>query len=150
MLGGIHLDRTDLSPVRLPPEAAAGAPGWAKTKAAAWAKKKGVDGGGEAAATTTMPLMTVLQSTIEHSVPDWVEQARRLGGLLIGVGSQAGRPISLSAEWRAIADQALAAEGKIDARRLRTTRAGAKSVLKGSQTSTLVMSIKRWRLKKPS
>ena len=55
-----------------------------------------------------MPIMKLLHSTIEHSVPDWVEQGRRLGGLLIGVGSQAGRPLSLAHEWAAIADEALA------------------------------------------
>ena len=58
-----------------------------------------------------MPVMSVLRSTIEHSVPDWVEQARRLGGLLIGVGSQAGRPISLAHEWAPIAREALASAG---------------------------------------
>ena len=41
-------------------------------------------------------------------MPDWVEQARRLGGLLIGVGSQAGRPISLAHEWAPIAEEVLA------------------------------------------
>ena len=40
-----------------------------------------------------MPVLQLFQSTIEHAVPDWIEQARRLGGLLIGVGSQAGRPL---------------------------------------------------------
>jgi aarF domain-containing kinase len=54
-----------------------------------------------------MPVMDVFRSTIEHAVPDWVEQARRLGGLLIGVGSQAGRPISLSHEWAPIAAEVL-------------------------------------------
>ena len=52
-----------------------------------------------------MALMSVLRSTIEHAVPDWIEQARRLGGLLIGVGSQAGRPISLAHEWAPIAEE---------------------------------------------
>lgn len=36
-------------------------------------------------------------------MPDWIEQSRRLGGLLIGVASQAGRPISLAKEWEPIA-----------------------------------------------
>ena len=54
-----------------------------------------------------MPVLSMFQSTIEHSVPDWVEQARRLGGLLIGVGSQTARPISLAQEWSSIAEQAL-------------------------------------------
>ena len=61
-------------------------------------------------------LMTLLQTTIEHSVPDWVEQARRLGGLLIGVSSQAGRPISLAHEWKPIAEEFLASadSGRIE------------------------------------
>jgi hypothetical protein len=50
-----------------------------------------------------MPVMKLLRSTIEQRVPDWVEQARRLGGLLIGVGSQTARPISLSKEWAPLA-----------------------------------------------
>ena len=51
-----------------------------------------------------MPIQRVLQQTFEHSVPDWIEQSRRLGGLLIGVASQCGRPISLAYEWRDIAE----------------------------------------------
>ena len=77
--------------------------------------------------TTTMPVMALLQQTIEHSVPDWVEQARRLGGLLIGVGSQAGRPLSLAAEWAPIAEEVLeghTAEGVALPRRLRTHLTG--------------------------
>jgi len=52
-------------------------------------------------------IMKVLTNTIETSVPDWVEQSRRLGGLLIGVASQAGRPISLAKEWEPIARKLL-------------------------------------------
>jgi len=52
-------------------------------------------------------ILTVLKSTKERSVPDWVNQARRLGGLLIGVSSQAARPISLANEWKTIAADAL-------------------------------------------
>lgn len=62
-------------------------------------------GGGE-----RMDVLTMLRSTLEHAVPDWVEQGRRLGGLLIGVGSQAARPISLSREWAPIAEEVLRAE----------------------------------------
>ena len=51
--------------------------------------------------------LQVLRQTLEHSVPDWIEQARRLGGLLIGVGSQAGRPLSLAHEWRPICEEVL-------------------------------------------
>lgn len=82
-LATFHLDRIDLSPVRA----------------------KGPDA-------PPMPIMTVLHSTIEHAVPDWVEQARRLGGLLIGVGSQAGRPISLAHEWAPIAREVLGGDGR--------------------------------------
>ena len=81
-----HLDRIDLSPVAAGPSGA------------------------------MVPLMTLLKATIEHAVPDWVEQARRLGGLLIGVGSQAGRPLSLAHEWRAIADETLRAHEHAGAR----------------------------------
>ena len=77
-LATFHLDRIDLSPVVV-----------------------SVARGG------TMPVLRLLQSTIEHAVPDWIEQARRLGGLLIGVGSQAGRPLSLAAEWAPIAEEVL-------------------------------------------
>lgn len=51
----------------------------------------------------TMSIQSVLQSTLETSVPDWIEQSRRLGGLLIGVASQAGRPVSLAKEWKPLA-----------------------------------------------
>lgn len=77
-----HLDRIDLSPVRVSATHAEG---------------------------KTMPIVDLLQSTIEHCVPDWVEQARRLGGLLIGVGSQTARPISLAHEWLPIAQRVLLA-----------------------------------------
>ena len=80
-----HLDRIDLSSVAIEP---------CKNNPA-----------GEA-----VPVMRLLQSTIEHSVPDWIEQVRRLGGLLIGVSSQTARPISLAHEWAPIARQALAAQ----------------------------------------
>ena len=82
-----HLDRIDLSPVRV------GAPEPGR-------------------AARTMPIMDLLQSTIEHAVPDWVEQGRRLGGLLIGVGSQTARPISLAHEWLPIARRVLLAVEK--------------------------------------
>ena len=97
-LATFHLDRIDLSPVVV-----------------------------SAARGGTMPVLRLLQSTIEHAVPDWIEQARRLGGLLIGVGSQAGRPLSLAAEWAPIADEVL--EGQTAAgvplpRRLKTHLTG--------------------------
>ena len=92
-----HLDRIDLSPVKIAAtatDAAKGATGGAP--------------GAVAAEAPTMPIMKLLQSTIELSVPDWVEQARRLGGLLIGVGSQTARPISLAREWAPIAREVIA------------------------------------------
>jgi hypothetical protein len=58
-------------------------------------------------------MVSVLQGTVEVSVPDWIEQSRRLGGLLIGVGSQMGRPISLAKEWEPIARQLLEEHGQL-------------------------------------
>jgi hypothetical protein len=52
-------------------------------------------------------IMRVLHGTVETSVPDWVEQSRRLGGLLIGVSNQAGRPMSLANAWAPLARQLL-------------------------------------------
>ena len=63
--------------------------------------------------------MAGLHLQVELCVPDWVEQGRRLGGLLIGVGSQAGRPISLAREWAPIAEEVLARGGAPNAGRLR-------------------------------
>ncbi|CAB9512182.1 ABC1 family protein MCP2 [Seminavis robusta] len=54
-----------------------------------------------------MNVLTVLETTIEQSVPDWVEQGRRLAGLLCGVSLQAGRPLSLAKEWHAIAEDVM-------------------------------------------
>jgi hypothetical protein len=78
-----HLDRIDLSAVDAAPTGSS--------------------------AKNMQPMIAVLQNTLEHEVPDWVEQGRRLGGLLIGVANQAGRPISLSREWAPIARRLLAA-----------------------------------------
>lgn len=60
-----------------------------------------LDGGEE------VEILDVLRTSRELSVPPWVEQGRRLGGLLQGVSAQAARPISLSKEWRPIAREAL-------------------------------------------
>lgn len=46
------------------------------------------------------PVLDLLGKSIERVTPDWIEQMKRIGCLLIGVSSQAGRPISLSKEWR--------------------------------------------------
>ena len=100
-----HLDRIDLSPVRLRSRAASGDAHLSSAGVATAASES-----------VTMPLMTLLHSTIEHSVPDWIEQARRLGGLLIGVGSQAGRPISLAHEWALIARECIDAGEDEDGR----------------------------------
>ena len=56
---------------------------------------------------TTVDMIEVLRSTRERAVPGFVEEGRRLGGLLMGVNAQAGRPISLAKEWRPIATRAL-------------------------------------------
>lgn len=52
-------------------------------------------------------LMELLRTTRERVVPSWVEEGRRLGGLLMGVSAQAARPMSLAKEWRPIAKEAL-------------------------------------------
>jgi predicted unusual protein kinase regulating ubiquinone biosynthesis (AarF/ABC1/UbiB family) len=49
----------------------------------------------------------MFRSVREVAVPLWVEESRRLGGLLMGVNAQAARPISLSKEWKPIAKEAL-------------------------------------------
>lgn len=51
-------------------------------------------------------IMKILETTRETRLPPWIEQGRRLGGLLIGTASQAARPISLSKEWKSIALEA--------------------------------------------
>jgi aarF domain-containing kinase len=105
-----HLDRIDLSPVRI------GARTLSElTLETTAGSNSSVDVAADSTATTparptavkTMPIIKLLQSTVELSVPDWVEQARRLGGLLIGVSSQTARPISLAREWSPIAERVL-------------------------------------------
>ena len=92
-----HLDRIDLSPVRI---ASTEDPGTSVRRSYLYRQGN---------MCRTMPIMQLLHSTIENSVPDWIEQARRLGGLLIGVSSQTARPVSLAREWSALAEQALVA-----------------------------------------
>ena len=55
----------------------------------------------------TVDTLELLRSTREKGVPKFVEEGRRLGGLLMGVSAQAARPISLSKEWRPIAERVL-------------------------------------------
>ena len=52
-------------------------------------------------------MIQVLSKSAERSVPDWVEQMKRIGGLLIGVASQSWRPISLSREWHSMAKECM-------------------------------------------
>jgi hypothetical protein len=59
-----------------------------------------------------MDILKLLGKSIERATPDWIQQMRRIGGLLIGVSSQAGRPISLSQEWRSIARQSMKEKSK--------------------------------------
>eukprot|EP00586_Coscinodiscus_wailesii_P020477 CAMPEP_0172505358 /NCGR_PEP_ID=MMETSP1066-20121228/185853_1 /TAXON_ID=671091 /ORGANISM="Coscinodiscus wailesii, Strain CCMP2513" /LENGTH=676 /DNA_ID=CAMNT_0013281935 /DNA_START=257 /DNA_END=2284 /DNA_ORIENTATION=- len=47
----------------------------------------------------TADVLEILRSVREIRVPDWVEQGRRLTGLLMGVSAQAGRPVRLAKEW---------------------------------------------------
>mmetsp|Transcript_10745 Transcript_10745/g.30207 ORF Transcript_10745/g.30207 Transcript_10745/m.30207 type:complete len:679 (-) Transcript_10745:62-2098(-) len=55
----------------------------------------------------TVDTLELLRSTREKAVPKFVEEGRRLGGLLMGVSAQAARPISLSKEWLPIAERVL-------------------------------------------
>jgi hypothetical protein len=55
----------------------------------------------------TIDVLEMLRGAREHKVPSWVEEGRRLGGLLQGVCVQAARPISLAKEWSSIARDAL-------------------------------------------
>lgn len=50
-------------------------------------------------------IMDLMKDTRERVIPPWVEEGRRLGGLLQGVCAQAARPISLAKEWKGIASQ---------------------------------------------
>jgi len=73
-----HLDRFDLSPITISDD-------------------------GDGGTTRNVDVMHMMKLVQERVVPDWIEQARRLGGLLMGVSSQAARPISLAKEWESIA-----------------------------------------------
>ena len=55
----------------------------------------------------TIDVLELLKGAREVKVPSWVEEGRRLGGLLQGVCVQAARPISLAKEWSSIAKDAL-------------------------------------------
>jgi len=55
----------------------------------------------------TVDVIEILRGTRERAVPSWVEEGRRLGGLLQGVCVQAARPISLAKEWSLIAKNVL-------------------------------------------
>lgn len=50
-------------------------------------------------------IMNLMKNARERVIPPWVEEGRRLGGLLQGVCAQAARPISLAKEWNGIASQ---------------------------------------------
>jgi len=74
-----HFDRLDLSPVIL-----------ANTK-----EKKDI--------------MVIMKSgsVREIVIPDWIDQGRRLTGLLMGVSAQAARPVSISKQWKHIAEEVI-------------------------------------------
>jgi len=79
-----HFDRLDLSPVTL-----------ANTK-----EKKDI--------------MVIMRSGVrEEVIPDWIEQGRRLTGLLMGVSAQAARPISISKQWKHIAEEVISEESDL-------------------------------------
>jgi aarF domain-containing kinase len=62
----------------------------------------------------SLDLGTLLRHTVVLAVPDWIAQARRLSGLLMGVTAQALRPVSLAHEWHDIAAQVLKKERRVN------------------------------------
>jgi aarF domain-containing kinase len=56
---------------------------------------------------TVIDVMDMFKACKETNIPLWVEEARRLNGLLLGVAHQAARPVSLAKEWKSIAHQAV-------------------------------------------
>lgn len=57
-----------------------------------------------------IPTMKILETTRELAVPDWIEQGRRLSGLLAGISLQAARPVSMAKEWYQLAKETLLTE----------------------------------------
>ena len=101
-----HLNRIDLSAVNVTPPPATPAPS-SITAASGSGSDSSEEEGKQSHAPEYKSIMRVLHNTVETSVPDWVEQSRRLGGLLIGVSNQAGRPMSLANAWAPLARQLL-------------------------------------------
>lgn len=91
-----HFDKFDLSPLTLTSDPA--------STIAKNDPKRGITSANHK---TTIELMDLLQTTVEHSVPEWIEQGRRLSGLLAGVSIQAARPVSMAKEWYELAKEAL-------------------------------------------
>jgi hypothetical protein len=54
----------------------------------------------------------LMHSFKEHNIPVWIESARRLSALLMGVSAQVGRPMPLSKEWKSIAQQVVREENQ--------------------------------------
>jgi hypothetical protein len=84
-----HFDRFDLSPIHLTH------PSDSESK--------------QRSQHNSIPIMEILETTRELIVPDWIEQGRRLSGLLAGVSLQAARPVSMAKEWYQLAKETLAA-----------------------------------------
>lgn len=97
-----HLNRIDLSVVNVTPPLAASPPATSDNNDSSAEEEDK-----QPQAPEYKSIMRVLHGTVETSVPDWVEQSRRLGGLLIGVSNQAGRPMSLANAWAPLARQLL-------------------------------------------
>jgi len=91
-IASTHFDRLDLSDIVV---------GVTSRK---WKKK---NGSGGSTKKRKIDVLKMLESVRETNIPMWIENARRLNGLLIGITQQALRPISLCKEWKGIATQAL-------------------------------------------
>jgi aarF domain-containing kinase len=62
-------------------------------------------------------IIKLLSKSIERgATTGWIDQMKRIGGLLIGVASQAGRPISLSREWYSIATKVMKSRSSLEAK----------------------------------
>lgn len=54
----------------------------------------------------TEDVFSILRGAVEHSVPKYIEDGRRLGALMMGPHIQSGRSFSLARSWRQIAQRA--------------------------------------------
>lgn len=88
-----HWDRTDLSDVVV-----------VDVKSSQKGKK---DSGRHRMKERRISIVELLKTAREPYCPFWIDEARRLNAILVGITNEAMRPISLSKEWQGFAKQAL-------------------------------------------